>query len=179
MTMMTAAALCSATYDEPRRPDRSHQGHDCDQADGHAETHHCSICGIRWQTRIEQADETGGGEDGVRQLTAKQQQVALSRMDAHQLGMGFVMVTRSPEGGYSYRRVDPELISLQEPAGGWGEASADVVRATGEILRRRTLRRKLMALIAESDQRTDRHRTWVHAALLKALLDESGEKQGE
>jgi hypothetical protein len=163
--------LCTAAYDEATQAPR-HHSHVCDLDFEHVGPHFCSQCGTHWQARTGVAG--GGGKESDTALTPQQKQVALARMDATMVGTGFVMVTRQQSTGkYSYLRLNPEQIALQAPVEGWDDKTADdVAGAATEILRRRHIQHKLRALIGEGEKRTDRHKGWVHTALLKALLED-------
>jgi hypothetical protein len=160
--------LCSSTYDEPKhRAGGGGESHVCDEKTEHPGPHFCSTCGSHWVARV------GVLDDDHVQPSGHRQQVALARMDASLIGVGLVLVTRPEPGRYTYQRVDPQLVLISEPEGGWGEQQ-DVARATAGILKRKNAAQRLDLLIrdAESRDERDKHRNWVHISMLKGLLDE-------
>lgn len=159
---MPIAKLCTATYDEPHLKDKS-DTHTCDIEEGHSGPHHCDTCGSWWRVRVGVVKDPGPDRE----------QIALARMDAHLVGNGYVMITRTEDGSYEYDRVDPIRVTLLPPEA--AEVDLDVESAIRRAARRSIaslkLREKLELLVRRGDLRRDDKRGWVSVKQLNELLE--------
>ena len=132
------AVLCSATYDEPKRKDRS-DTHTCDLPDVHDGPHHCAECDSYWMARV-------GVVPGPH---PEREQIALARMDAHLVGTGYVMINRREDGGPTPTGSTPIRVNLlpAEAAEVDLDVEAAVKSAVQRSIRNIKLRDKLALLI--------------------------------
>lgn len=163
-TTPRAGLLCSATYDEPQRADRS-DTHTCALDDEHVGPHFCDLCGSWWLARV-------GVVPGVQK---DREQIALARMDAHLLGTGWVMVTPGKDGGYDYDRIDPVRVSLEAESAEAVDVDVEeaVLKAATRSIAAHRIGEKLRLLVRRSELRGDKMRGWVSTGQLKDLLEES------
>jgi hypothetical protein len=154
--------LCRATYDEPQRADRS-DTHTCDLEVDHDGPHYCATCSSYWTARVGVVPDPNPARE----------QIALSRMDAHLLGTGWVMITRDQDGTYYYERVDPVRVTLETPDA--AEVDPDLETAIRRVARRSIanlrIREKLDLQVLRAKRRTDDKQGWIPAKAVQQILE--------